>query len=97
MSLLQAGVKNVMLTMGPHGAALCTLAPSSKGLTIQHLPAVPAQIVNTNGAGDCLVAGSLAYLLQGKSAVQALAFGMVGHCSIRHLQHLQACKGIVDV
>ena len=63
--------------MGPQGAALCTLHTSDARVTAQHLPAVPAQVVNTNGAGDCLVAGALAYLLQGRSALSALAFGMV--------------------
>lgn len=94
--LLQAGVKNVILTLGPQGAALCTLPQSGKGLIIQHLPAATAKIVNTNGAGDCLVAGSLAYLLQGKSALQALAFGMVGHFWTRRLQHLKPCMGQID-
>ncbi|KAL0022038.1 hypothetical protein WJX77_008455 [Trebouxia sp. C0004] len=60
-----AGVRHVILTLGPQGPL--------KGLDIQHLPAVPAQIVNPNDTGNCLVAGSLAYSLQGKTAVPALA------------------------
>ena len=74
---MQAGVKHVILTLGSQGAALCTLHASGTQVTAQHLPAVPAQVVNTNGAGDCLVAGSLAYLMQGRSALPAVAFGMV--------------------
>ena len=43
----------------------------------QHLPAIPANIVDTNGAGDCLVAGALARLVQNQSPISALAFGTV--------------------
>ena len=73
---VQAGVKHVMLTLGSQGAALCTLR-SGTDVLAQHLPALPARIVNTNGAGDCLVAGSLACLVQGQTPISALAFGMV--------------------
>ncbi|KAL0023079.1 hypothetical protein WJX79_010274 [Trebouxia sp. C0005] len=74
-SVLKAGVKHVMLTLGSQGAALCTLR-SGTDVLAQHLPALPARIVNTNGAGDCLVAGSLACLVQGQTPISALAFGM---------------------
>ncbi|KAL3133069.1 hypothetical protein ABBQ38_006972 [Trebouxia sp. C0009 RCD-2024] len=77
LSVLKAGVKHVILTLGSAGAALCTLPSCGTRVTVQHLPAAPAQVVNTNGAGDCLVAGCLACLLQGSSAVSSLAFGMV--------------------
>ena len=74
---VQAGVKHVMLTLGSQGAALCSLGSGGTSVLTQHLPAVPASIVNTNGAGDCLVAGSLACLVQGQAPISALAFGMV--------------------
>ena len=74
-------MKHVVLTLGGAGAALCTLSCGDR-VTVQHLPAAPAQIVNTNGAGDCLVAGCLACLLQGSSAVLSLAFGMVSCSSL---------------
>lgn len=76
MSVLKAGVKHVMLTMGSQGAAVCSLDTSKTGMVTHHLAASPARIVNTNGAGDCLVAGSLACLGQGQRPVDALAFGM---------------------
>lgn len=66
--------------MGSQGAALCTLTSNNKQLLAQHFPAVPATIVNTSGAGDCLVGGALARLGQGASALEALAFGMVCFC-----------------
>jgi len=74
---VQAGVKHVMLTLGSQGAALCTLGSGGTSVLTHHLPALPARIVNTNGAGDCLVAGSLACLVQGQAPISALAFGMV--------------------
>ncbi len=74
---VQAGVKHVMLTLGSQGAALCTLGSGGTSVLTHHLPALPARIVKTNGAGDCLVAGSLACLVQGQAPIGALAFGMV--------------------
>ena len=41
------------------------------------MPALPAAVVNTNGAGDCLVAGCCMRLLQGGTPLAALAFGLV--------------------
>eukprot|EP00976_Prorocentrum_cordatum_P010006 200501-Prorocentrum_minimum.AAC.4 len=41
------------------------------------MAALPATVVNVNGAGDCLVAGSLAGIISGRSPVNALAMGMV--------------------
>lgn len=86
---LQAGVKHVMLTMGSQGAAVCTLDASKTGMITHHLPAFPARIVNTNGAGDCLVAGSLACLGQGQRPVDALAFGMVSWHSFYTLSAIE--------
>ena len=76
---LQEGVEYVVLTMGSQGAALCTLGDHRRVLLAVHLPALPVNIVNTNGAGDCLVAGCLASLLQRKhpDRLSALAYGMV--------------------
>ena len=74
---MQAGVKHVMLTLGSQGAAVCSLGTAGMSVMTQHLPAIPANIVNTNGAGDCLVAGALACLVQKQPPINALAFGMV--------------------
>ena len=41
------------------------------------MPAVPACVVSTGGAGDSLVAGAISQLLRGHSPQDALAFGMV--------------------
>ena len=74
---LQAGVKHVVLTMGPHGAALCQLSACRTRLCVHHMAALPARIANLSGAGDCLVAGTALRLLQGCQAVPALAYGLV--------------------
>ena len=42
-----------------------------------HLPALPARVVNTSGAGDCLVAGTMWALVSGQEPATALAHGMV--------------------
>lgn len=77
LSGAQTGVKHVALTMGSQGAALCVLSSCGKKVEAQHVPAVPASIVNTSGAGDCLVAGTLACLVQGATPIEALALGLV--------------------
>ncbi len=62
--------------MGAKGAALVQ-RHSDGVLQIQHMPALPADVRNTNGAGDCLVAGACMRLLQGGTPTAALAFGLV--------------------
>ncbi|GLI65002.1 hypothetical protein VaNZ11_008428 [Volvox africanus] len=43
---------------------------------VVHLRALPAEVVSVNGAGDTLVAGMVAALLQQEDPVHALAYGM---------------------
>lgn len=74
---LQAGVRNIVLTLGAEGAALCTAASSQVAIHVCHMPALKAQLANTSGAGDCLVAGACMRLLEGGGAPSALAHGMV--------------------
>ena len=61
---------------------LTTTAPgvtgqSSNTILAMHMPALPARVVNCCGAGDCLAAGALMRLMEGGSAADALAHGMV--------------------
>ncbi|EFN56299.1 hypothetical protein CHLNCDRAFT_144692 [Chlorella variabilis] len=74
-TLLLAGVRHVVVTMGPQGAALCTLGPDRQAVAVCHVPALPAAVVNCSGAGDCLVAGCLFALARGLPAEAALAHG----------------------
>lgn len=79
LSVLKAGCEYIMLTLGSQGAALCTFEShhdDSSGIKVHHLSPVPAKIVNTNGAGDCVVAGALACLVRGSIPLAALAYGM---------------------
>lgn len=50
---------------------------SSNTILAMHMPALPARVVNCCGAGDCLAAGALMRLMEGGSAADALAHGMV--------------------
>lgn len=77
-TLLRAGVLHIVLTLGPLGAVLCTLHPPPRPdlLLLQHLPALPAEVVNLSGAGDCLVAGCLYGLVRGRRPLEALACGV---------------------
>lgn len=49
------------------------------------MPALPAKLVTTSGAGDCLVAGCCWGLLKRQDALTALAHGMVS-LAVAHLQ-----------
>ena len=74
---VQAGTQCIVLTLGAQGAALCRLSSDREALEMQHMPAVPAHVVSTGGAGDSLVAGAMSELLRGRNPQDALAFGMV--------------------
>lgn len=48
--------------------------------THRHFKALSASVLNVSGAGDCLVAGSLAGLLDGKPAEYAIKVGLAAAC-----------------
>ncbi|PSC67542.1 pseudouridine kinase isoform X1 [Micractinium conductrix] len=75
-TLLLAGVRHVVLTLGADGAALCSLSPGRDAVLVLHLPPLPARVVNCSGAGDCLVAGCLYGLTRGATPAAALAHGV---------------------
>jgi sugar/nucleoside kinase (ribokinase family) len=68
--------------MGSKGAALFHLIEQEgAGLCqVHHMPALPTDVVNSSGAGDCLVAGTCMRLLQGGTAFSSLAYGLASHC-----------------
>jgi pseudouridine kinase len=70
--LLAAGAAGVVLTRGSDGVIAADAAHADRPW---HVPAVPAAVVDVTGAGDALVAGVLAGLVQGRSIEQALALG----------------------
>jgi ribokinase len=53
-ALMAAGVRQVVLTLGPNGARLVT------AMADVHVPAQPCAVVDTTGAGDCFMATALA-------------------------------------
>ncbi|CAI5512469.1 unnamed protein product, partial [Closterium sp. Naga37s-1] len=72
LSVLQAGVKHVLLTRGKHGACLASLqspsvlpAPDSHAcLCLHYFPVLPVRVpegqLNLSGAGDCLMGATVA-------------------------------------
>lgn len=74
---VKAGVKNVVVTLGAHGAALFQSLAAPGRCQVHLMPAITASVVNTNGAGDCLVAGACMRLMQGGTPLAALAYGIV--------------------
>jgi receptor expression-enhancing protein 5/6 len=73
--VLGAGLRRALVTLGPAGAALCALSADRRVL-VHHAPALPARVVNCSGAGDCMVAGFMRALLEGRGEVEALAWGV---------------------
>lgn len=66
-TVLEAGVQYVVLTLGAQGAALACRHPTKHSAVVFHLDALPATVVNTSGAGDCLVAATVAALVRGQT------------------------------
>jgi ribokinase len=69
--LIRLGVRQVVMTLGEHGALIVT-ASSSK-----HIPAAPLRAVDTTGAGDAFNAGLATALASGESLESAVEFGVV--------------------
>jgi len=67
--LLGLGARVVVLKMGSEG---CMVA---RGKDYTRVPALPAKVVDTTGAGDCWDAGFLAGLSQGEDVVTAARIG----------------------
>jgi len=106
--LLREGCKRVVVSLGAQGAALFVSGGSSSGssaarVCVGHLPALPAKIVSLSGAGDTMVGGLVAALLNsgaaGKAAQSqqlpsdadcaALACGMAAaKCSVESLDNV---------
>ena len=63
------GIANVVLTLGPQGLVV------DEGGSIRHLPARNVAVRDATGAGDALIAATLARLLAGDSLATAAAIG----------------------
>ncbi|HSV74675.1 MAG TPA: carbohydrate kinase family protein [Chthonomonadales bacterium] len=66
---LAGGARAVCLKLGAHGCLLAT--PDGR----ERIPALPAQVVDVTGAGDCWDAGLIAGLLAGESLPRAARLG----------------------
>lgn len=69
LALCRRGAGAVVLTRGATGVIL------AEGETVRAIPAVPARQVDATGAGDALVAGTLAGLAEGRPLPEALRTG----------------------
>ena len=123
-TVLEAGLKYLVLTMGAMGCAACWLTSShgktylpsgansggrlnsvydgkerqphsSWAIAIVYMPVLPATVVNVSGAGDALVAGCVARLLDGASLASAVAFGIVSNSLVhgKSYWHLKPSSG----
>ena len=84
--LLAMGAKHVVLKQG---AAGCCVAD---GRTLRHVPALPARVVDTTGAGDCWNAGFIAGLAAGLELLDAARTGHA--CAAFCVEHVGGAAGI---
>ncbi len=68
-ALVRAGAGSVVVTLGAEGALAATAG------SVTRVPAVPARVVDVTGAGDALVAATLAAVMGGASLPDAAALG----------------------
>ena len=70
-ALADAGIARAVVKAGEAGAYLLT------GRDIVHVPALPAEVVDSTGAGDSFCGGVAAGLARGLGTVEAVAVGVV--------------------
>ena len=87
-SCLQRGPRLAVCTRGANGA----IAMEADG-TRHKVPAVPAAVVDTNGAGDAFMAGFLAATLQGGTVADALTSGAAQACVAIESEHIHPALG----
>lgn len=78
--LLNAGVRNVILTLGKHGVFVATSDHCRLSIPA---PALNVTINNVTGAGDALVAGCISGILHQESFVASVKKGV--DCAAQHL------------
>jgi len=67
--LLEAGVRNVIVTLGSQGSMLIN------GEGVQYFSAIPVKPVDTTAAGDSFIGGLVVAMSEGKDIGQAIQFG----------------------
>lgn len=88
--LLTDRYRIVVLKLGPAGA----LCADGTGESL-HLPATPARVVDTTGAGDALCAGFLAAWTSGKPTSEALRRGLeTASCAVEQIGGWPAETGV---
>lgn len=84
--VLAAGAGTVVLKLGAAGSLVATAAGCER------VPALPAKVVDTTGAGDCWDAGFIAALAQGESLARAVRIGHA--CAAFCVEHVGGAAGI---
>jgi 1-phosphofructokinase len=81
--LIEKGALNVLVSLGEKGILYV-----SNDLSKIYLPSIDVNVINTTGAGDSLVAGVLAGVVQNKSLIDSLKLGLACACATVESGHL---------
>ena len=81
--LIEKGALNVLVSLGEKGILYVT-----SDLSKIYLPSIEVNVINTTGAGDSLVAGVLAGVVQNKSLNDSLKLGLACACATVESGHL---------
>ncbi|WP_421998797.1 ribokinase [Reyranella sp.] len=91
-TLRARGARAVVATLGARGAVVVT----SNGTTA--IPAAPAQVIDTTGAGDCFVGALAARMAKGATPLEAARYAVVAAtCSVERLGASPAMPTAEDV
>ena len=81
--LIEKGALNVLVSLGEKG-----ILHVASDLSKIYLPSIEVNVINTTGAGDSLVAGVLAGVVQNKSLNDSLKLGLACACATVESGHL---------
>jgi sugar/nucleoside kinase (ribokinase family) len=89
--VLNAGIQNVLTTLGYDGVLLGGVKENSSKVEFYHFPAFPTEVQQVNGAGDSLAGCVVAGLISQKSLHESIQLGLKCASCVVASKHLPEC------